>query len=163
MLILNIIACAICFHLIGGWLPKLPRVFPIAVISTLIVLQHQQTGDLIAFIWLFYCMRLLPTNALLSAINGQFPTRKDGIWQWMQDAARIGDPNGYRFGMTYGFFRAVPALPTVLYFLNPWMLIVPFQGFIYYFAGWLARKFPRLNAILIAECTMGAILGGFIS
>lgn len=162
MIIINVLLFAILFHLIGGWIPKLPRFIPVGIALFFIYHNHNDIYEFIAYSWIFYCLKLLPTNTLLSAINGKLPSRKDGKWQWMQKLALGLNPiviDGHIIGRYYGYIRALPAIPAIIYLMNPWLLLAFSQGEIYFIAGWLSRKYLKLNYMMIAECVLGAIFG----
>lgn len=114
----------------------------------------------VAMYWVVFCLTIIPTNTLLSAIHGRMPGRKDGRWQFLQAAAiRVTNylpPRwcAYDVGIAYGTLKALLALPAMIY-VNPWLCLLLGQGMIYFACGKL-----KARQVNIAEGITGALLGG---
>ncbi len=168
MTILNIIVFAFLFRVLGGMFTKknpitgedenaVPRYISLPIVGVSIVLQVHDIWHLLAYGWLFYCVRLIPTNVLISATHGLYP-RPDANWQWLRNLALHLSGNYktyYWLGIVYGTLRAALALPAMIYLGSYWLLL---QGFIYYLAGRLNQS----KGVMIGEIVSGGIFGALI-
>lgn len=150
------------------------RWISLSLVFIVLALQSSSIPLLLAWGWVFYVSRLIPTNAMLSAVNGNAPAREDSWkWQWMQDLTINIDhvlvkrnmSSWHIYGIIYGFIRASLAIPAILIIGNPWLLLFLLQGVLYYAAGVFQRRFFVMKdyAPRIVEVLSGAIFGLLIS
>ena len=181
MLIFNLLFWAGISAVIGGLFTNskgenaVPRA--VSLTACFVVLALQMYGEpvlLAAWGVVFYVVRLIPTNTMLSAVNGNPPAREDSWkWRWMQELAyetdhvlvKCGINSWYVFGIIYGIIRASLAIPAILIIGNPWLLLFLLQGVLYYAAGVFQRRFYPMKdyAPRIAEVFSGAIFGILLS
>ena len=169
LLLFNIVAFGSIFRLVGGWIPNLIRCVPVIAIILIIGTQHPNIYEFAAYMYAFYTLRLLPTNALMSAHHGMLPTRTDGKWQWMQQIAFLMSKgkSGYWFGICYGIIRGLCVIPAVIYlahYVAVWKIILFVigalsQGLIYYATTQYSTKFTTLFPTKVAEICVGIVFG----
>ena len=195
MIIFNIISCSIIFRLLGGGFSKstdFPRFISIGLIIVIIGLNVATIADAIAYFWLFFVVRLIPTQALLATcIDGKAPVRKDGIWQFLQaitfniwlaidkflydlifptrGKARIALvkirsvlTSLQTWGIIYGVIRVSLALPAILWIGKPWLLVFLGLGILYAICGAFTRRFGYGQPVLLSEIIVGACFGGML-
>lgn len=171
----NILFFAFISALLGSG--KVPRFVSLGAVFIVLGLQfYAEPVLLAAWLWVWGCVRLLPTNSLLSAVHGYKPARDDSrLWDWLQDLAiyaekltrtkkeKVGafkvetytDPNYYIFGIIYGFLRASLAIPAIIIIGNWWPLLFLLSGFIYYAAGWYGRRYNGKDNVRWVEGFIG--------
>lgn len=140
-----------------------PRWISLSAIFIVLGLQFYAEPVLfLAYLWCFYCFRLLPTSSLLSAVHGYKPTRDDGRWDWMQDLAMmirgwlpLLPINYYAFGIIYGFLRASLAIPAIIVTGNWYFLGFLFIGIFYYIGGYIGRKYNGKDNVRYVEGFIG--------
>lgn len=169
MIIFNAIAFAILWRMLGGSFGNPKRWIALCYVGFFLLAQHT-IGDAVLYGAIFYVLRILPTNALLSATHGQRPLRPDGRWNFLQIIAfkicrkidrlnydlggktypkMVFNTGMYGWGMIYGFVRACLALPFIFLVGNYWMCLFLLQGVIYRLAG----------SAIIAEMVCGFLFG----
>jgi len=182
-MIFNILFFGFLSAVIGGLFTKtnpvtgkpenaVSRWISLSLVFIVLALQSSSIPLLLAWGVVFYVVRLIPTNTMLSAVNGNPPAREDSWkWQWMQDLAywirwhSPLPPSDYWLGIYYGAIRASLAIPAILYIGNPWLLLFLLQGAVYYAAGVFQRRFYPMKdyAPRIAEVISGALFGMFLA
>lgn len=126
-----------------------------------IVLALNAYPDLIALVawgWLFWCIRLFPTQALFTAVHCKIPKRDD----WITKLVPIGYFS-YDYGIIAGIIRTLPAFPSMLYIGNPFVAIFFSIGIFYYIAGWYGRKYNGKDNVRWAEMVIGGLFGLFLA
>ena len=172
MTLFNIITFALLFRIIGGMFSddkgnnKVPRYVSLPTVAALIVWQVQDVVQIVTYGWLFYVVRLLPTQALFSAVHGQPPTREDKHWNFLQTITfkiwKLHPTNYYVWGIIYGFVRASLAIPAMIYLGGlSWLFLA--QGMLYFISGRICNKLSRGDsAVASAEVVSGIIFGGLV-
>lgn len=133
MTLLNIIAFAILFRIIGGGIVHLPRWIPLIAAGVLLLYQVHEPVQIVAYAWLFFIIRLLATRPLLDASHGD------------------------KKALLSSFYRAAPII-IALPFTSWWYAVFLLQGVLYYAIGKIKYKYP----ITICELVSGAVFGGII-
>lgn len=121
-------------------------------------------------------------HAIFSAQLGTPPKREDTwLGQWMQIAAisttkklfRIDESNlgfWYKFGIVYGFYRAIFLLPGIICLTYHLDSLVPLtglmffgQGMIHYWAGKIARRYDAQRmASVFADLMLNWFIGTYL-
>lgn len=157
MTLFNIPLFAILSMVLGGSL--IPRAIPLVL--GVVWLSLQLHGDLMllaAYLWLFWCIRLFPTQVLFTAMHGVMPEREGWITKLTPKTL-----TGYDFGIVAGAIRTLPALPAMLYIGNAYMAVFFAIGILYYAMGWCNRKInAQGDNVRYVEGFIGALFGMFI-
>jgi len=170
-MMINAILLSVLSRCIGGgfgdkYTEKLGHTVSFLLVA--IVISFNYMGNYLMFLPMltaFWVIRMLPTQALFSAIHGQAPARGDGRWQMLQDwTFKLWRtlPEKYQswrvWGIIYGAVRCSLLIPLAV--VNPWLLIFLGLGFVYYAAGWVSARFNLGDkAVMLAEVTIGALFG----
>lgn len=167
MTIFNILFFGFMFRVIGGMFTNskdknaVPRLASLIAVGAIITLQVDDVVRLGALLWLFYVVRIFPTNTLFSAVHGGLPRPENAVYsQIIQDIAKGVDIKLNRrdykmLGVIYGTLRASLALPAML-IVGGWLFLA--QGVVYYLAGRINER----HGVAIAEVVSGAIFGALI-
>lgn len=159
MQIINIIVLGVISRILGGaWDNEIPRRYILPPLFAYIL--YATDFDLVQFgaiVWLFAVARLLPTNALFTAVHGHFPTREDGRWQFLRtitDYIAPKNSTNKQWAIAYGVVRNMLALPAIIY-LGGFAYLLLAQGLIYWLCGKISSKYGSKAA----EVLTGAIIG----
>jgi len=163
MTLLNPLLFALIFACIGRYNH---RWLPITIAGLLLVWRVSSIPLLLAYGWLFFIVRIVPTHGLFSSIHGEYPTRTDDKWDFLRRCTnklwhlfpeiKLLD-NYYFWGILYGLVRASLAIPAMIY-IGGWSYLFLLHGAIYYVAGRISQRY----SVRIAECVSGAIYGACI-
>ena len=195
MIIFNLILCAIISRLLGGGFSKktdFPRWISLTLMAIVIGLNVSTVWQGMAYMLVFYIIRLLPTQALLATcIDRKAPVRNDGGWGFLQNWTftiwRGIDNVAYEFvrsshgktrlflskirmalaswqswGIIYGFMRVFLAIPAILYLGQLWLLVFLGLGAIYTICGAFTRCFGYGQPTMLSELAVGALFGAML-
>jgi len=165
------------FRILGGAITKtnpltgelenaVPRFVSVGAVIIALGLNYMMQPLMIIPVFLaFFIIRLLPTQALFSALHGQAPRREDGRWQFIQDGAfKLWRtlPEKYQswrlWAIIYGAMRCSLLIPLAAF--NPWLLVFLGLGLLYCLAGRVSEllKLDDKGAT-IAEVSAGSLFG----
>jgi hypothetical protein len=180
IILINAIFFGLVSRILGGLLTKtndltgelenaVPRFVSISAVIIVLGFNYMMQPLMIIPMFLaFWAIRMLPTQALFSAIHGQAPARTDGAWQFLQDWTfklwrKLPEnyQNWYLWAIIYGAVRCSLLLPLAV--VNPWLLVFLGLGLLYYFAGRVSDMLKLDDkGAAIAEVTIGAIFGAIL-
>lgn len=177
MLIINAIFFGFIFRVLGGAITKqssatgemenaVPRYLSVGAVLIFLCFNYMLQPLIILPMFTAFCIvRILPTQALLSAINGKAPFRSDSYWQFLQDwtfDTWRNLPEQYQtwkiWAIIYGAVRCSLLIPLAV--VQPWLLAFLGLGLIYYAAGKIAELLKMNNrSSSIAEISAGVLFG----
>lgn len=159
----------------GKEVNAVPRWITLSAIFVVLGLQYYQEPVLLAaYLWVFWVIRLAPTNALLfPAVHGwshkkNDTDRHDNHWQFLIDATEWAckklklSNNYYAFGIIYGALRSSLALPAIAIIGNWWMLIFLAIGLFYFAAGYVHRNYNGKDNVRFVEAFIGFLYALFL-
>jgi hypothetical protein len=132
---------SLLFRLLGGGFSantNFPRWIVLLACGAVVGFNIPFGWGLLAYGYIFCIFRLLSTKPLLQATMGD----ANGIWK--------------------SSLKNCFALPAIFYIGNPWLVLIFFQGAIYYACGKITREGDKIPPVMLAELITGGMFGALL-